>query len=86
MVIAQEAGGFVTGSKDAPHDGVVNEEILTGRRYLAIRGVAGTPVRTVRSCSTRTPLICIHVAFSSRTGREQPRCAEAPRAGILCYC
>jgi len=43
IVIAQEAGGFVTGSKDAPHDGVVTEAILTGRRYLVIRGVAGTP-------------------------------------------
>ncbi|KAI9432008.1 hypothetical protein H4582DRAFT_2084105 [Lactarius indigo] len=43
IVIAQEAGGFVTGSKAAPHDGVVTEVILTGRRYLVIRGVAGTP-------------------------------------------
>jgi myo-inositol-1(or 4)-monophosphatase len=43
-VIAQEAGGFVTGSKDVPHDGVVTEAILTGRRYLVIRGVAGTSV------------------------------------------
>jgi len=42
IVIAQEAGGFVTGSKDSPHDGVVTEAILTGRRYLVIRGVAGT--------------------------------------------
>ncbi|KAF8492820.1 inositol monophosphatase [Russula emetica] len=41
IVIAQEAGGFVTGSKDTPHDGVVTESILTGRRYLIIRGVAG---------------------------------------------
>ena len=44
-MIAQEAGGFVTGSKNAPHDGVVTEAILTGRRYLVIRGVAGTAVR-----------------------------------------
>ena len=44
-MIAQEAGGFVTGSKDAPHDGVVTEDILTGRRYLVIRGVAATSVR-----------------------------------------
>ncbi|KAH8992927.1 inositol monophosphatase [Lactarius akahatsu] len=43
IVIAQEAGGFVTGSKAVPHDGVVTEAILTGRRYLVIRGVAGTP-------------------------------------------
>lgn len=44
-MIAQEAGGFATGSKDTPHDGVVTESILTGRRYLIIRGVAGTSVR-----------------------------------------
>ncbi|KAH9980599.1 inositol monophosphatase [Russula compacta] len=43
IVITQEAGGFVTGSKYSPHDGVVTEGILTGRRYLIIRGVAGTP-------------------------------------------
>jgi hypothetical protein len=49
IVIAQEAGAFVTGSKDAPHDGLVTEAILTGRRYLVIRGVgnavrAGSPI------------------------------------------
>jgi hypothetical protein len=49
IVIAQEAGGFATGSKDTPHDGVVTESILTGRRYLIIRGVAGTSVRRVPS-------------------------------------
>ena len=48
-MIAQEAGGFVTGSKDAPHDGVVTEEILTGRRHLVIRDVAATSVRTDRT-------------------------------------
>ena len=37
-MIAQEAGGFVTGSRDAPYDGVATEAILTGRRYLIIRG------------------------------------------------
>ena len=46
-MIAQEAGCFVTGSKDVPHDGVVTEAILTGRRYLVIRGVAGTAVRAI---------------------------------------
>ena len=46
MVIAQEAGCFVTGSKDAPHDGMITEAILMGRHYLVIRGVAGTSVRT----------------------------------------
>ena len=41
--MTQEASG----SKRALHDGVVTEAILTGRCYLVIRGVAGTPVRTV---------------------------------------
>lgn len=49
VVIAQEAGGFVTGSKDAPHDGDVTEDILTGRKYLVIRGIAATGVRTAPS-------------------------------------
>ncbi|ETW79754.1 hypothetical protein HETIRDRAFT_63751 [Heterobasidion irregulare TC 32-1] len=40
IVIAQEAGGFVTGSKDSPHDGDVTEAILTGRKYLVVRGIA----------------------------------------------
>jgi hypothetical protein len=52
IVIAQEAGGFVTGSKDAPHDGLATEAILTGRRYLVIRGVAGTSVRAASSYRT----------------------------------
>jgi myo-inositol-1(or 4)-monophosphatase len=54
-VIAQEAGGFVTGSKDVPHDGVVTEAILTGRRYLVIRGVAGTSVRADLHGAYRNP-------------------------------
>ena len=47
--IAQEAGGFATGAKDAPHDGLVMEAILTGRRNLVIRVVASTPVRVASS-------------------------------------
>jgi len=39
IVIAQDAGAFVTGSKDAPHDGVVTEAILTGWYYLFICGM-----------------------------------------------
>ena len=48
-MIAQEAGGFVTGSRDAAHDGVVTEAILTGRRYLVVRSVPATPVRADRA-------------------------------------
>jgi len=40
IVILQEAGGFVTGSKDSPHDGNVTEEVLLGRKYLFIRAIA----------------------------------------------
>ncbi|KAI0319944.1 inositol monophosphatase [Amylostereum chailletii] len=46
IVVAQEAGGFVTGSKDAAHDGDVTEAILTGRKYLVIRAIADTPNET----------------------------------------
>jgi len=44
-VIAQEAGAFISGAPDAPHDGVVDEKILTGRKYIIVRGVAGLDVR-----------------------------------------
>jgi hypothetical protein len=66
-VIAQEAGGFVTGSKDAPHDGVVTEAILTGRRYLVIRGVAGTAVRRLNRNLTHAKLTCISHLSTYRT-------------------
>ncbi|THH10526.1 hypothetical protein EW146_g8345 [Bondarzewia mesenterica] len=46
IVIAQEAGGFVTGGKDSLHDGDVTEAILTGRKYLVIRGIAGSAGET----------------------------------------
>jgi myo-inositol-1(or 4)-monophosphatase len=44
IVIAQEAGCLVTGSKDCTHDGDVTEDILTGRKYLVIRGVSDSAV------------------------------------------
>ena len=44
IVIAQEAGGFVTGSKDSLHDGDVTEAILTGRKYLVVRGITDSEV------------------------------------------
>ena len=83
-MIAQEAGGFVTGSKDAPHDGVVTEAILTGRRYLVIRGVAGTAVRAgprVNRDLTQTHFYISHPSI--HTGGKQPRRAKAHSAGIL---
>lgn len=95
-MIAQEAGGFVTGSKDVPHDGVVTEAILTGRRYLVIRGVAGTSVRAepLHSLprSERTNLFLIPYFLSScpaipsiHPGGGQSRRAKAYSAGILRY-
>ncbi|KAG8722410.1 hypothetical protein FRC09_006305 [Ceratobasidium sp. 395] len=42
VVIAQEAGGFVSGSPKVPLTGVVDEQILTGRKYIVIRAIADT--------------------------------------------
>ena len=50
IVIAEEAGGVVTGSHStfaASSDkdfGVVTEAILTGRKYIVVRAIADTPV------------------------------------------
>lgn len=50
-VIAQEAGGVLTGSHEAfyasvdtPAFGDVTEEILTSRKYLVVRAIGDTPV------------------------------------------
>lgn len=58
-MIAEEAGGLVTGSheafeatKNTGQFGVVTEEILTGRKYLVIRGLGDTKVSTVFSWIT----------------------------------
>ncbi|KAJ2921563.1 hypothetical protein H1R20_g15530, partial [Candolleomyces eurysporus] len=60
IVIAEEAGGLVTGSheafeatKDTDQFGVVTEEILTGRKYLVIRGIGNTPSETGREAQKR---------------------------------
>lgn len=59
-MIAQEAGGIVTGSAEAfancngSFD--VTEEILTGRKYLVIRGIANTEVSLL--LSYRNMLLC----------------------------
>jgi hypothetical protein len=44
-IIAQEAGCLVTGGRDSAHDGVVDETILTGRKYLVVRAVSDSLVR-----------------------------------------
>jgi len=60
MVIAQEAGGAVTGSHDvlgaasADFDPFkVTPEVLTGRKYLVIRGLPDTPNETGRQAQLR---------------------------------
>ena len=87
-MIAQEAGGLVTGSKDAPHDGIVTEAILTGRRYLIVRGVPGTSVRADRAYCAIISLMSLPYSIRSahlsiHSGGEQSRRAEAHSAGIL---
>jgi len=41
IVIAQEAGSFVSGSSECPHDGAVGGAILTGRKYIVVRAIGG---------------------------------------------
>ncbi|KAG6380718.1 myo inositol monophosphatase [Boletus reticuloceps] len=60
MVIAQEAGGVVTGSHDvlnAASEDVdpfkITPEILTGRKYLVIRGIPDMPNETGREAQLR---------------------------------
>ncbi|CAE6514951.1 unnamed protein product [Rhizoctonia solani] len=42
VVIAQEAGGLVGGSSQVTPTGTVDENILTGRKYIVIRGIGDT--------------------------------------------
>jgi fructose-1,6-bisphosphatase/inositol monophosphatase family enzyme len=51
IVIAEEAGGIVTGSKgtfvasaDGDGFGDVSEDILAGRKYIVVRAIADIPV------------------------------------------
>jgi len=43
VVIAQEAGGFVSGGSQIQHDGDVNADVLQGRKYIVVRAIADTP-------------------------------------------
>jgi len=52
IVIAEEAGGLVTGSHDvfaatssSNTFGDVTEDVLTGRKYVVVRAIAPNPVR-----------------------------------------
>ncbi|TEB32339.1 myo inositol monophosphatase [Coprinellus micaceus] len=60
VVVAEEAGGIVTGShevfeatKNTDQFGVVTEEILTGRKYLVVRGIGSTPEESGRKAQKR---------------------------------
>ncbi|KDQ51105.1 hypothetical protein JAAARDRAFT_41378 [Jaapia argillacea MUCL 33604] len=52
-VIAQEAGGLVTGSSKCSHNGDVTEEILTGRKYVVIRAIGDTEEEKGRDAQKR---------------------------------
>ncbi|KAG8905634.1 hypothetical protein FRB99_008537 [Tulasnella sp. 403] len=43
IVIAQEAGGFVSGGSHVGHDGQVSPDVLQGRKYIVVRAIADTP-------------------------------------------
>ncbi len=45
VIIAQEAGCFVAGGRDAPLDNDVNEWVLWGRKHFVIRKIGDTEVR-----------------------------------------
>ncbi|KAK0466233.1 uncharacterized protein EV420DRAFT_817057 [Desarmillaria tabescens] len=60
VLIAQEAGGLVTGShkvyaetKDTPAFGDVGEAILTGRKYIVVRAIGDTEKETGREAQKR---------------------------------
>lgn len=40
-IIATEAGGRLFGSKTSSLDGRIDSELLTGRKYLVLRGTPG---------------------------------------------
>ena len=44
-IIAQEAGCLVAGSRTAPLDNDVNDEVLWGRKHIVIRAIGDTEVR-----------------------------------------
>ncbi|KAJ7597904.1 hypothetical protein C8J56DRAFT_773553 [Mycena floridula] len=60
VIIAQEAGGLVTGShaefartKDSPTFGEVGEDILVGRKYLVVRAMGDTETEKGRDAQKR---------------------------------
>lgn len=46
IVIGQEAGCYITGGHDSARDGDVTPEILFGRKYLIVRAIADSEVRS----------------------------------------
>jgi len=53
IVIAQEAGCLVTGSRECPHDGEITPDILMGRKYLLVRAVADSPAENALDTQKR---------------------------------
>lgn len=74
IVIAEEAGGVVTGSHDVfaatsesdAEFGDVTEEILTGRKYIVVRAIADSPVSLRFYFSTPLDFILTLRCFAGR--------------------
>lgn len=78
-IIAQEAGGMCAGSHTSPLDNDVNEETLTGRKYIVIRSIGDSAVCNSTACNNRG------LIFSIADG-ERSRRTEASHQRVLRYC
>lgn len=76
IVIAQEAGGVVTGSHDvfaatasSSEFGDVTEEVLTGRKYVVVRAIGGTPVCAIFQTPISVPMTFLRKSPGKRRKR-----------------
>lgn len=91
IVIAEEAGGVVTGSHDVfaatsesdAEFGDVTEEILTGRKYIVVRAIADSPVSLRFYFSAPLDFILTLRCFA---GRERIWCSKAYYQRVLRQC
>ena len=52
-MIGQEAGCYITGGHDSTRDGDVTPEILLGRKYIIVRAIGDSEVRSLLRRSLR---------------------------------
>lgn len=71
-MIGQEAGCYITGGHDSPRDGNVTPEILLGRKYLIVRAIADSEVRSSPRCLSR----CLIKKQTEEGADAQRRIAE----------